>query len=220
MSHRYLDLLHRELARDRRVYSVDLAGFGGMPKPDHDVSIAEMARGLADVLARLAIGPVVAIGQSMGSQWVVELGRQRPDLVSRVVVIGPVTDARHRTATAQMRALALDSVLERPTTNAILVADYIRCGIRWYLAQLRHMLRYRTEEAVQDLQMPLVVLRGGHDPIAGVDWCRELRDRARQGTFVTVPGGPHNVQRSAPRAVASAIRTLAATAPSGHASTQ
>jgi pimeloyl-ACP methyl ester carboxylesterase len=215
MSHRYLAMLHRELARDRTVYSIDLPGFGGLPKPGHNASITEMARGLGEVVASLGAGPFVLVGQSMGSQWVIELGRQRPDLVSQVVVIGPVTDVRHRTAGAQLRALALDSVLERPTTNAILVADYVRCGIRWYLAQVRHMLTYRTEDAVADLEMPLVVLRGGHDPIAGVRWCRQLRDRARQGSFVTVPGGPHNVQRTAPRAVASAIRAFADIPPTG-----
>lgn len=206
MSHRYLARLHRELTRDRAVFSLDLPGFGGLPRPRHDASVPEIARGLAEVVESMSEGPVILVGQSMGSQWVVELARQRPDLVSSVVVIGPVVDVRHRTAAAQMRALAIDTFVERPTTNAILIADYLRCGVPWYLAQLRHMLRYRIEDAVGELTMPLLVLRGSRDPIASTDWCRMLRDRTGDSAFATIPGGPHNVQRTAPRATASAIR--------------
>ncbi len=206
MSHRYLRRLHRELALDRAVHSVDLPGFGGLPTPDGDGPIGAFAAALATIVAALEAGPVVLVGQSMGSQWVVELARTRPDLVSHVVVIGPVADDRHRSLGAQARALALDALREPPGTNAILLADYLRCGMRWYLTQLRHMLSYRIEDAVAELRMPLLVLRGGHDPIAGAGWCRRLGDRAPAAAVVTVPRGAHNVQRSVPRAVADAIR--------------
>jgi pimeloyl-ACP methyl ester carboxylesterase len=53
--------------------------------------------------------------------------------------------------------------------------------------------------------MPVVILRGGRDPIAGPDWCRRLRDSAQHGVLIVVPGHHHVVQYSAPRAVASAI---------------
>lgn len=208
MSHRYLLRLARELARDRVVHVVDLPGFGRTPKPRRDVGVPEVAAALGEVVEVVTDRPVVLIGQSMGSQWVIELAAQRPALVAHAVVIGPVVDDRHRSAGAQARALLLDALREPPTTNAILLADYLRCGPRWYLAQLRHMLRYRTEDAAAALTVPLLVLRGGHDPIAGAAWCRRLRDRALDAVLVTVPRGPHNVQRSRPRAVAAAVRAF------------
>ena len=67
------------------------------------------------------------------------------------------------------------------------------------------MLSYRIEDRVQDLTMPVLVLRGGKDPIAGLEWCRRLRDRARTGDLVIIPGSHHVAQMSAPGAVASAI---------------
>jgi len=206
MSHRYVSRLHDVLAADGPVFSMDLPGYGGLPKPHADVDVEKMSHGIAEMIASLGVGPVVLVGHSMGAQWVVETGLQRPDLVSHVVVMGPVTDDEHRTLPAQMLALAVDSMREPPLVNAIVFSDYVRCGVPWYLAQVRHMLAYPLEERVRALTRPLTIIRGGRDPIAGLDWCRRVRDNARDGALVNVPGHAHVVQHSAPRAVASAIR--------------
>lgn len=206
-SHRYSAPLHAVLEQSDRVLAVDLPGFGGVPRPSGDLGVADMAAALGILLESLTSGPALLIGHSMGAQWVVETALQRPDLVAAVVTIGAVVDDEHRTAGAQALALALDSLGEPPMVNAILVADYLRCGVPWYLTQLRHMLAYPTEERVRELTVPLLVARGGNDPVAGRAWCRRLRDAAPQSTLVEVPGRRHVVQYSAPRAVASAIRT-------------
>ncbi|MCR8671952.1 alpha/beta fold hydrolase, partial [Agrococcus sp. HG114] len=205
VSRRYFARLHGVLAARARVISVDLPGFGGLPKPARDVDVAAMAAALGAVLERCETGPVVLVGHSMGAQWAVELALQRPELVSSVVAIGPVADERHRTALAQLRALAVDSLRELPSANAVIASDYVRCGPVWYLVQLRHMLDYALERRVAALEVPLLVLRGERDSIAGMRWCRELRDRAPRARLVHVPGHPHAVQHSAPRAVADAI---------------
>ena len=100
---------------------------------------------------------------------------------------------------------------------AIVSADYVRCGMPWYLTQLRHMMTYPIEERIADLSVPVLVVRGGNDPVAGLDWCRRLRDRAHDGSLVIVPGCRHVVQFAAPRAVASAIDAfLASRRRTGH----
>ena len=47
VSHRYLSRLHDVLAKGRKVYSIDLPGFGGLPKPARDVDVPAMADALA-----------------------------------------------------------------------------------------------------------------------------------------------------------------------------
>lgn len=205
MSSRYLQRLHDALLPHAAAASIDLPGFGAQPKPRREVGVEAMAAALAEVVASIDTGPVVLVGHSMGSQWVVELAVQRPDLVSRVVIVGPVTDSAHRSTWAQMRALALDTLGELPTTNWIVATDYLRCGIPWYLAQLGPMLTFPLEERVASLTVPLLIIRGSHDPIAGLRWCRLLRDRAPDAAFVHIPGQGHAAHHSAPRAVAAAI---------------
>ncbi len=206
MSHRYLSRLHDVLAADGPVLSIDLPGYGGLPKPDHDLDVPAMGRALGEVIASRGVGPVVLVGHSMGAQWAAEVAFQRPELVTDLVLIGPVADAEHRTLGAQTRALALDTLGETPVANAIVFTDYLRCGPRWYLKQVRHMLRYPLEDRVTAVPMPVLVIRGARDPIAGMRWCRELRDRARSGALVLIPGQHHVAQHSAAKAVAEAIR--------------
>lgn len=205
-SHRYFSRLHEELSRDADTYSVDLPGFGGLPKPGAALDIEQMASGLGRVLGDAGVRDVVLVGHSMGAQWVVELAARRPDLVSGVVIIGAVTDARTRSLVVQGVRLGIDTLVEPPHVNATVFMEYLRCGPSWFLRQSRHMLGYRIEDRIADLTMPVLVVRGGADPISGVRWNRLLRDRAGQGRLVHIPGHHHVVQHSAPRAVASAIR--------------
>ncbi|WP_217576958.1 alpha/beta fold hydrolase, partial [Streptomyces sp. GbtcB7] len=93
--------LHAERAPDHAAVSVDLPGFGGLPQPPREPDVPAMAAAIARLLAHHELPPVVAVGHSMGSQWVIELAVQRPDLVTHVVAMGPVADDRHRTPTAQ-----------------------------------------------------------------------------------------------------------------------
>ncbi|GAA1846093.1 alpha/beta fold hydrolase [Agromyces salentinus] len=209
MSHRYFSRLHEELAGTDDVYSVDLPGFGGLPKPGTDLDVPAMAAALGGVLdttVALTADEIILVGHSMGAQWAVELAAERPDLVHGVVIVGPVADERHRSLRAQSVALAVDTLGEPPSVNATVLSDYLRCGPRWYLRQAAHMLAYRLEDRVRDLRMPLLVVRGGDDPIAGAVWCRRLRDRAPRGSPVVVPQRNHVVQQTAPRAVADALR--------------
>ena len=205
VSHRYLARLHDHLSASGTVHSIDLPGFGGLPKPAKTPGVADMAAAMGDLLSELGVEQAVLIGHSMGCQWVVELAAQRSDLAQCVILMGPVADSAHRSVLAQSVALALDTLGEPPAANVAVLMDYLRCGPIWYSKQLASMLRYRIEDRVRELTMPVLVLRGGKDPIAGLAWCRVLRDNAPAGRLVIVPGSHHVVQMSAPRAVASAI---------------
>ncbi|KQP57965.1 hypothetical protein ASF51_04180 [Agreia sp. Leaf283] len=209
-SHRYFSRLHHELESDGPVYSLDLPGFGGTLKPSFSPTVREMALLLARSLDELALRDVVLVGHSMGAQWVVELALLRPDLASHVAIIGPVSDSRHRSLLAQSRALAVDILGEPPLTNAVVFLDYLRCGPVYFLAQSKPMLTYPIDERVTSLTQPLLVLRGGNDPIASEDWCRRLVARAPIGCLATVPRNRHVVQYTAPRAVAGALRSFVA----------
>lgn len=206
MSHRYLARLHRVLTDDAHVVSIDLPGFGGSPAPPRDLDVPSTADLLAKVLTAAGVDrPAVVVGHSMGGQWAVELSVRHRDAVRMVVCIGPVTDSRHRTLAAQARALAVDTVRESPRTNAIVFTDYLRTGVRRYLRQATHMLGYRLEDRVGELAVPLLLIRGQRDAVAGREWCRLLRRAAVRSRLIEIPRVPHMAQRSAPRAVASAI---------------
>ncbi|MBT2522223.1 alpha/beta fold hydrolase [Arthrobacter sp. ISL-28] len=218
VSHRYLARLHLELAsgrqaRDAVVYSFDLPGFGDTPRPGRQVSVGEYAAFVAAVLADAGVQSCVVVGHSMGVQFAVELALQEPDLVSRVVLMGPVVDPARRSAAWHALALTRDALLsESPSTNLVVFGDYFKAGLRWYLTELPVMLAYPLETRVCGVDQPVLVLRGSRDPIARRPWCEFLASQAQHGTFVDVLGRGHVVQDSAPEAVAQAIVHWASTA--------
>lgn len=209
MSHRYLIRLHRELAASGTVISFDLPGFGGTPKPRDRVTVEQYGRLVGHALERAGVRECVVVGHSMGSQFAVELARQRPSLVSQAVLIGPVVDSRRRSVLRQAAALAWDSLSEPPSANAIVFADYLRCGPHWYLTELAEMMAYPTEDRITDVLVPVLVIRGSRDPVAGAVWSAKLAARAPNGRKLELPGS-HVVQQNAAAQVADAIRSFAA----------
>lgn len=204
VSHRYLRRLHRELALTRTVHSIDLPGFGGLPKPPIPLGVSEMSAAIATVLERVDATPAVLFGHSMGTQWAVELAVQHPSAATHLILIGPVTDDRHRTPLAQSIALAVDTLGEPIDGNAIVFSDYLKCGPRWYLRQLREMLSYPLEERIAEVIAPILIIRGERDAVVGLAWTRRLQGSAPTASLVVVPGHRHLVQHTAPRAVVRA----------------
>jgi pimeloyl-ACP methyl ester carboxylesterase len=178
--------------------------------------VAEHAAFVAAVLADEGVQSCVVVGHSMGVQFAVELALQQPDLVSRVVLMGPVVDPARKSAAWHVLALTRDAVFsEKPSTNIVVFSDYFKAGLRWYLTQLPVMLNYPMEQRTREVTQPVLVLRGGRDPIARRQWCENLAHQPRHGSFVEVPGCGHVVQDSAPEAVARAIVHWATTADDG-----
>lgn len=209
MSHRYFGQLHAKLDAIGETYALDLPGFGATPQPGEALSVEEYASFTADMLARLGVTSCVVVGHSMGVQFAVELARQQPSLVSHLILIGPVVDSRRRTVVQQAIALARDSLGERPSTNRIVFGDYLRCGPRRYLTELAAMMDYLTEQKIDEVHTPILVMRGARDPIAGRQWCELLAARAPSARFVEVNGGYHVVQESHPQQVLELIRRFA-----------
>lgn len=211
MSHRYYRRLQIVLARHGDTYSIDLPGFGATPRPDRQLSVPDYAAIIAATLQKMGATRVVVIGHSMGTQFATELAVQHPDLVSHVVLLGPVVDAARRTIRQQSLTLGLDSLMESPVGNAIVFTDYARSGLRWYLTELPVMMSYDLEARLGLVPQPVLVIRGSRDPVAPRPWCHKLAATAPNGRFLEIPGKPHIVQHGAAAATAAGILALALT---------
>ena len=210
MSHRSFHTLADELAPHHDVIALDLPGFGGTARPATGWEVADYADHIAHEIERADVGPVTLVGHSMGAQFVTEAAVRRPDLVAGVVLIGPVVEVARRTVWWQASALVLDTVVETPSTNILVFADYARSGLRWYLTEVPAMLGYPLEQRITGITCPVLVVRGARDPVSRSAWCRQLAALARDGEVLEVAGQAHVVQRSAADVVAAAITTFSA----------
>jgi pimeloyl-ACP methyl ester carboxylesterase len=198
LSHRSFTRSAKLLAEYGDVVAIDLPGFGGNARPDRPLSVEDLTAGIATVLDRDRIGPVIAVGHSMGAQFALELAISRPDLVAGVVMIGPVVDPRRRTLWHQGLRLLRDAALEPFRTNLMVQFDYARCGPTWFLAETRAMLAYPTHERIRLLGKPLLVIRGGNDPIADERWAAWLAAQVHNGRAHSTRRFRHNVLHSSP----------------------
>jgi pimeloyl-ACP methyl ester carboxylesterase len=207
-SHRYLERLHGLLAKSVDTYSIDLPGFGATPRPEHTLSVAEHATYILGALEQLGVLEFVVVGHSMGTQFAVEAARQQPKRIPHVVLMGPVVNDERRTVTQQALSLGRDCLFfESPSSNALVLTDYLRCGLVWYLKNLRLMLDYRIEDRIGGVTAPILVMRGEHDPVAPTAWCHRLASRAAAAQCLEIEGAGHVVQHN--RAVEVAENILA-----------
>lgn len=210
MTHRSFAPVQSALPATRRVLNFDLAGFGPNPAPRHGVSVEEYAADLSDLITRLGGWPAVVAGHSMGTQAAVELARLRPRDVLGIALMGPVVDPSRGTVRKQAADLTRDSLHEPPSVNALVLRDYVRGGIRWYLKELRAMMAYPTLERIADCSAEVLVIRGARDPIARADWCRRLiAASGGPADLVEIPGKHHVVPRTATGIVAAELVRLA-----------
>lgn len=208
MSHRYYDKLQLALIDHGDTLILDLPGFGGTPKPGRQLSVTEYAALIARTLDEEGAQECIIIGHSMGAQFATELAIIRPELVSHVVLVGPVTDTAHRSPIKHALMLTADTFVERPVTNLMVAISYAQCGIPWYLQELPVMLDYRLDDRISLVKCPVLIIRGTWDIIAGHDWCEKLSRNAPSGHLVEIPGQPHAAHRGGAAAITTAVLRL------------
>lgn len=210
VSSRYFVRLAQKLAATATVIAVDLPGFGPNKRPRRQLSVEDLGALVAEYLDEAGVQGPILVGHSMGAQIVVETARRL--VASGLVLVGPVVDERAPTAWRQGVRLARDVFHESVSSNRIVLTDYLRSGIRWYLTELPAMLGYRIEQSLPLLDIPVLVIRGAQDPVAPEGWARSLARRSPGARVVSVPGSGHVVQHTAPETVAAEITAFAASA--------
>ncbi len=212
MSHRYLKRLGDQLSTHGRVILLDLPGAGRTRTPTARMPNAAKAEIIGDLLDEMGVSSCVVIGHSMGVQSATELALKRPGLVSQLVLIGAAVDANRRTVPQQALTLAVNNALEKRSLNAIQFTDVLRCGPRWYFAELAVAMKYPLEEQLPLVEQPVLLMRGARDLVAGSAWSSALAEAAKDGELVEVEGAFHGVHHSAAGTVAERIMTFLADA--------
>ncbi|MEZ0165789.1 alpha/beta fold hydrolase [Kineococcus sp. LSe6-4] len=207
VSSAYFQRLAVLLARFGTVHLVELPGFAGIPHPHRPLSMPEMGALVADWVREQDLTAVLLVGQSMGTQVVLEAALADPGAVAHVALVGPTVDARERTVPRQGLRLLRSALFEPAVVRRMSLEGYATCGWRWFSHTLPSMMTYRIEDRIRELQVPVLVLRGRHDALAPVPWVRTLAERAPHGRWAEVPGA-HSVVFDHAREVAEQFADL------------
>jgi 4,5:9,10-diseco-3-hydroxy-5,9,17-trioxoandrosta-1(10),2-diene-4-oate hydrolase len=104
------------LAQARRVYAVDLVGFGRSDKPQVDYSIPYFVAFIKDFMSTLGIEQAVLVGESMGGAIALRTILKYPHLVDKLVLAASAGFGRELTPVLRMMSLPLlGEYLSRPS---------------------------------------------------------------------------------------------------------
>ncbi|MCC2315093.1 alpha/beta fold hydrolase [Cellulomonas xiejunii] len=198
--------LAQHLARSGTVHVLDLPGFAGLPRPGDRLEVEDLARLVTRWIERADLVRPTLVGHSMGAQVVTEVAASAPGVASGLVLVGPTTDAAGRSAPRQLLRLARSTVHDSAALQRVLLRSYLECGPRWYLTELRAMLRHHIEVRLPHVDVPVLVVRGARDSVAPDDWAQLLAGSVPQGRVVTVPGGGHAVMYDHASEVSDLVR--------------
>jgi pimeloyl-ACP methyl ester carboxylesterase len=187
------------LARNFRVYTVDLAGFG-----------ASRGRGrfhLDDAVPRLlawldatGIKQTSLVGHSMGGLIAVMLAADAPAQIDRLVLV----DAAFLTFNPGLRRRAIGFARSVRWTALdlipLLASDALRSG-PFSLASATHQLLIAdAREALTRISAPTLVIWGEHDTIVPRSVANEIVARVPNARLVLIRGAGHNSMWDRPEA--------------------
>lgn len=203
-----------DLARhlgDGEVVAVDLPGYGEAPEPPRVLTMERTADLVAAYVRERVRTPAVIVGHSMGAQIALEMAVRHPDVVDRIVLVGPTAEPSARSAPRQLWRLLRDLAVESPRVIARGAREYVRAGPR-LRAKFRAMLVHRPEAVFGSAQVPALVLRGEDDVVAPRAWCRRVADALPQGRLAEVAGHGHETMIRDAAPAARLIREFAGAA--------
>jgi 2-hydroxy-6-oxonona-2,4-dienedioate hydrolase len=205
VSSRYFVPFARILADRWRVVAVDLPGWDGSDRPPSVLDIPGLARELGAWLDAEKLERVHIVANSLGCQIAVDLAAREPERFERIVLIGPTVDPRYRTPLRHAPRFLVDAVREPPSLLPIIVRDYLRFGMRRFVATAGAALRDRPEDKLPRIPSPTLVIKGQRDAFVSTDWVEEMVALLPRGELAVVPRAPHATHYAAPRSVATLV---------------
>lgn len=216
----------KRLAETRQVIAVDMRNHGSSPR-EAVHGYAEMAEDLSEVIAANG-GKTDVLGHSMGGKAAMVLALDRPELVSRLIVvdIAPVGYSHSQIEYIDaMKAVDLSRIRRRSDADGLLAPNVPEAALRAFFLQSLEF----DEEGRASWKLNLDVLAAEMDKIVGfpdvtgrfdgetlfvtgetsdyltdADWPRvtELFPRASREV---IPGAGHWVHAEAPRPFVAAV---------------
>jgi pimeloyl-ACP methyl ester carboxylesterase len=209
MSGVYLVPLASRVGRHADVYVPDLPGHGCSDRDERPLTVPELAEALGAWMDAHQLRGAILVGHSMGTQVVAELAARRPELASGVILIAPTSDPAASTPARLLWRNARSLLADRPSFGLWALIDMHRAGTRVLATEFSETLQHRIERVLQQVRVPVRILRGERDALVPQRWAEAVARVADAPAPTAVPGWGHAVPYDDPDQVVKAIFTLA-----------
>ncbi|RYD19183.1 MAG: alpha/beta hydrolase [Verrucomicrobiaceae bacterium] len=186
------------LAAHGTVHVPDLPGFGKSDDPAHVLTVPQLSDALAEWMVSNDIPPAILVGNSLGGQIIAEFASRHGGLLDAAVLVGPTMDPAYPRAITQVYHLAVDIFREPGRLVALGVLDYLRAGFLRCLRSLGHALAHPVEEVLPLIRVPVLIVRGGRDPIVSQEWVEKAALKIPWSRLILIPDAAHAVNFNSP----------------------
>lgn len=193
------------LSHAHNVFVPDLIGNGKSDNPPKPLTVSDNADTIVEVIQQLNIQNPVLVGGSFGSQIAVELANR--DINARALAfVGPLPG---QTVWQSYKGLSLDAPHEPlPLTFSVLNEIFIRMGIPRAYAMLKDINRYPFHERLDNLNIPVLVISGEHDPFYSAAFMEKIDRVAHSTQRVCLPKSGHGLPYSKPDVISAFIHSF------------
>lgn len=182
------------LARQYRVYLIDLPGFGSMRHLGNQFVLRDAAGWLAawmDAVGLTGASGTHLVGHSMGAYICLMLAAQHPDKVDRLVLVDLAGVPTKRRLAGYLLPLAADVLLSVPSLLQVLVRDALRAGPRTLWRTANDLMREDVRAILHKIQAPSLIVWGEKDTLMPPAAGKILRREIARSRLVTIPGARH-----------------------------
>ena len=211
------------LARESRVYALDLRGHGKSDKPASGYQLADLAADVVAFMDAKGIERATVVGHSMGSFVAQQVALAAPRRVSRLVLVGSARSARDFAGFGELEqavtaltdpvpeSFARDfqiSTVHTPVGDAFIdraVAESLLLPARVWQALMVGMVTTVRPEALGRSGIPVLVLRGEKDTFATASETDSLIAMVAASARKTYPSTGHAVHWEQPATFANDV---------------
>ena len=193
------------LARQHRVYALDLLGYGGSSKPDVDYSVGLQSGVLRQFVDTLRLQQIDLAGFSMGGWISLEFAAQSPDRVRRLILLDsagmkftPSFDVGLLSPYTMAEVRAMEKLL---TPQAERIPTFVTRDLLRVLREERWIIQHTvanmmTGRDVMDgklagVTMPVLLVWGKQDVLIPLSVGEEMHREMPQSVLVTLEGCGH-----------------------------
>lgn len=221
------------LRRDCRLIVPELSIFGGSKIPGGGLNVRNGVEVISALVEKEFGGrPVTVAGLSLGGWLAVRLGLQRPDLVSRLVLVnsGGYREQDWDTIESLVRvenmagvdrlygALFARTPWVMRLSRAGFLQAYTSPAVTGILESISEEDTF-TDNDLGQLRMPTALIWGEHDGLFRVDCARAMAEALPDATLEVLKGCGHAIHLECPDRLAEAMQRARRTVAPHHAST-
>jgi pimeloyl-ACP methyl ester carboxylesterase len=200
------------LAEHRRIYLVDLPGFGIMRRLHRRFVLRDASEWLSRFLDAVGLSSVDVVGHSMGGLIAARLASAAPSVVDRLVLVAPagVPSAR----SLFHHAIGLRRTIRHLTATSLLVTvpDALRNRPRFIVRVTRTLLVEDVRADLDRITAPTLIVWGRDDPLLPIEHAAVFEAGIRGARVLILDHAGHLPMVSRPRAFAESVLKFFASA--------